>query len=116
MKTSELRQIIKEEINKVLNEPIYDPKNTSPESIFKNFIKGPKNKENEQGMAEGFWIDKSGKMTSLSMYKNGEEDGPKEVYKDNELYARGMMKDDRPVGTWQEFSNGKFDEFAEWGQ
>ena len=47
MKLTEFRKLIREEINKVLNKPIYDPKNTSPESIFKNFIKGPKNKENE---------------------------------------------------------------------
>jgi len=119
-----LKQIFKEEIRKVLSETqdkstkndeysIYNPNNTSSESIFVNY-KGPKNKKNKQGMAEGFWVDKGDRIISLSMYKNGKEDGPKEIYSDGKIYTRGMMKDDKQVGVWQEFINGKFDEFTEW--
>ena len=47
MKKSELKQIIKEEIDKTLNNVMYNPDNISSISIFKDY-KGNKNKKNKQ--------------------------------------------------------------------
>ena len=62
-------------------------------------------------MADGVWVEKNGRISTITIYKDGVEDGPKEVYEDNKLYARGMMKNDKMVGKWQEFDNGKFNKF-----
>ena len=110
MKKSELKQIIKEEIDKTLSNVVYNPDNISSISIFKDY-KGNTNKKNKQGMADGVWVEKNGRISTITIYKDGVEDGPKEVYKDDKLYARGMMKNDKMVGKWQEFDNGKFNKF-----
>ena len=117
MKKSELRQIIKEEIDKTLNnvvynpdDVVYNPDDESSISIFEDY-KGNKNKKNKKGMADGVWEEKNDRISTKTIYKDGVEDGPKEVYKDNKLYARGMMKNDKMVGKWQEFNNGKFKKF-----